>query len=138
MRLLGVMAVEAILAPQAIAAELIDDIVIADNNVGPYTITLAPDTTFDFTSASDLNDGANAMPVIAGDITIIGNGDTIERTGSTERIFRDDSTGCFRERFQWNLRWRDHFWSAWASCGNISHPSGRRHRLCQFARRTLW
>ena len=62
--------------------ELIADVVIADNNSGSYTLTLAPGITFDFIAALDLTDGGDALPVVTGSVTVIGNGDTIERTGS--------------------------------------------------------
>ena len=48
---------------------------------GSTTITLASGTTFDFTTANNSTKGGNALPVITSNITIVGNGDTIERTG---------------------------------------------------------
>jgi hypothetical protein len=46
------------------------------------TITLAAGATFDFTHPDNFSDGVNALPVITGTVTILGNNDTIERTGS--------------------------------------------------------
>jgi uncharacterized repeat protein (TIGR01451 family) len=64
------------------------------NNAGqPITITLLPGATFDFTSADNSTNGSNALPVITGDVTIVGNGDTIERTGSDVFRFFDVSSG---------------------------------------------
>jgi predicted outer membrane repeat protein len=65
---------------------------IQNNNIAgsSMTITLAPNTTYDFTSASDNNlSGPSALPVIHADITIVGStGDIIERTGTTPfRLF---------------------------------------------------
>ncbi|OWK39106.1 beta strand repeat-containing protein [Fimbriiglobus ruber] len=68
---------------QSVASTLTDlyvDIVIANLNSGPYTITLAPGTTFDLTVPDNSTDSTNGLPVITGDLTIVGNGDTIERT----------------------------------------------------------
>ena len=65
---------------------------------GATTITLAANTTFDFTSSNNSTNGANALPVInvQGNktaITIVGNGDTIERTGSNAFRLFDVSSG---------------------------------------------
>src|SRR5262249_34676393 len=62
------------------------------NNNAPgssTTITLPPNTTYDFTQADNVGIGANALPVIQADITIVGSpGDIIERTGTTPfRLF---------------------------------------------------
>src|SRR5262249_13588482 len=67
----------------ATTGDLITAIQTANNNPGtPTTITLAANTTFDFTSADNATNGANALPVITGNITIVGNGDTLERSGT--------------------------------------------------------
>src|SRR5262249_44974227 len=60
---------------------LINQINAAQAAGGATTITLPANTTYDFTFAGDPIFGDNALPVITGNITIIGNGDTIERTG---------------------------------------------------------
>jgi hypothetical protein len=64
-------------------AELIADINAANSAGAATTITLASGTTFGFNSADNTTNGANALPVIKGTIAIVGNGDTIERTGTT-------------------------------------------------------
>jgi hypothetical protein len=62
-------------------AQLVAAIDGANQTALPTTITLAPGTTFDFTSPDNFTDGVNALPVIAADVTILGGNDTIERTG---------------------------------------------------------
>jgi len=59
---------------------LISAINSANTSGGATTITLASGATFDFTSANNSTNGPNALPVITGNITIVGNGDTIERS----------------------------------------------------------
>ena len=67
---------------------LINAIVAANTAGGSTTITLAANTTFNFTSSNNSTNGGNALPVITSHITIVGNGDTIERTGSNAfRLF---------------------------------------------------
>jgi uncharacterized repeat protein (TIGR01451 family) len=64
------------------------------NSAGqPTTITLVKGTTFDFTSANNFTNGANALPVITGNVTLLGNNDTIERTGSNAFRFFDVTSG---------------------------------------------
>jgi hypothetical protein len=64
---------------------------IQNNNISgsSTTITLTPNTTYDFTQSDNVSNGANALPVIHADITIVGSaGDIIERTGTTPfRLF---------------------------------------------------
>ena len=57
------------------------------------TITLAANTTFDFASSDNATDGSNALPVITGNITIIGNGDTLERSGTAAFRLFDVASG---------------------------------------------
>lgn len=71
----------------ATTSELIADITAANNAGGTNTITLAANTTFDLTAVNNATTGkkglgANGLPVIKqGDnLTIIGNGDIIERS----------------------------------------------------------
>src|SRR5437762_1549634 len=68
----------------ATAADLIADINAANQQGGSNTITLvAPSTSlFVLTAVDDTNDGATGLPLIAAqnNLTIIGNGDTIERS----------------------------------------------------------
>ena len=72
----------------ATTADLIAAIRSANAVGGATTITLAANTAFKYTSASDTSNGANALPAITANITIVGNGDTIERTGTTPfRLF---------------------------------------------------
>src|SRR5262249_15572702 len=59
------------------------DIKAANKGGGANTITLAANTTFDLTAVNNTTNGANGLPVISiknGNLTIIGNGDTIERS----------------------------------------------------------
>jgi uncharacterized repeat protein (TIGR01451 family) len=66
--------------------ELIAAINAANAAGRPTTIALTPGNTLDYTSA--YNGTANALPAITGNITVIGNGDTIGRTGSNAfRLF---------------------------------------------------
>jgi hypothetical protein len=64
-------------------SQLIADINYANSNGGAITINLAPGATFDLTSADNTTDGGNGLPVLGGTkavaLTLIGNGDTIER-----------------------------------------------------------
>jgi len=67
----------------ATVSQIIADINYADQNGGTFTMNLKPGVTFDLTSVNNTTDGANGLPVIGGakavDLTILGNGDTIER-----------------------------------------------------------
>jgi hypothetical protein len=63
--------------------QLVADINYANRTGGAITINLAPGKTFDLKTADNTTDGGNGLPVIgitrAVDLTINGNGDTIER-----------------------------------------------------------
>src|SRR5262249_27460936 len=77
----------------ATTADLIADINAANKAGGANTITLVANTTFDMTAVNNTSNGANGLPVIGGkkadSLTIIGNGDTIERsTNSGTPSFR--------------------------------------------------
>jgi hypothetical protein len=81
----------------ATAADLIADINAANRHGGTNTIVLTAPTTSPYvlTAVNNTTDGATGTPVIAGpkklpdDLTIIGNGDTIERsTASGTPAFR--------------------------------------------------
>jgi hypothetical protein len=79
----------------ASVSDLIADISVANKQGGANTITLAANTTFVLTTGNNTTDGANGLPVITkGDnLTILGNGDLIERTtaivgGSVAPAFR--------------------------------------------------
>ncbi len=65
-------------------SQLIADINAANNAGGASMITLAPNTTFDLAAVNNTTNGANGLPVIgvkkAVNLTILGNGDTIERS----------------------------------------------------------
>src|SRR2546421_6329040 len=69
----------------ASVSDLIADINAANQAGGSNTIALAAGTTFALTAANNSTDGPTGLPVIAAhdDLTIIGNGDTIERSGRT-------------------------------------------------------
>jgi uncharacterized repeat protein (TIGR01451 family) len=83
-----------LLSNPATTGELITAIQNANNNPGtPTTITLAANTTFDFTSANNSTNGANALPVITANITIVGNGDTLERSGTAAFRLFDVASG---------------------------------------------
>jgi uncharacterized repeat protein (TIGR01451 family) len=69
-------------------SQLIADIQVANASSSGFSITLPANTTFDFTAPSDWTNGANALPAIRGNITIVGNGDTIERDPSATTAFR--------------------------------------------------
>jgi uncharacterized repeat protein (TIGR01451 family) len=67
-------------------SQLIYDVGWASLEGSPISITLPANTTYNFTSP--YNSTQDAMPVVTGNITIVGNGDTIERTGNTPfRLF---------------------------------------------------
>ncbi len=74
--------------------ELINTINIANGSGGADTINLAADCTYTLTTVNNDTDGPNGLPSITSEITINGNGATIER-GSTDpfRIFHVDSGG---------------------------------------------
>jgi len=67
--------------------QLIADINYADTNGGTFTINLQPNTTFSLTSTNNTTDYGNGLPVIGGanavNLTITGNGDTIQNSVST-------------------------------------------------------
>jgi len=62
---------------------LISAINAVNNAGGSHTIILAAGVTFELTSVNNTTDGANGLPVIGGakavNLTILGNGDVIER-----------------------------------------------------------
>jgi hypothetical protein len=70
----------------ATPSELIADINAANASSGADTITLAAGATFSLTAADNTTNGATGLPTIAaggGPLTILGNGDTIERNAAT-------------------------------------------------------
>jgi hypothetical protein len=81
----------------ATVSQLIADINSANQAGGSNTINLTPNTIFDLTAVNNTTNGANGLPVISGggtkivadNLTIVGNGDTIERsTASGTPTFR--------------------------------------------------
>jgi hypothetical protein len=64
-------------------SQLVADLNSVDQTGGTFTINLKPGTSFGLNSANNTTDGANGLPVIGGakavNLTIVGNGDTIER-----------------------------------------------------------
>jgi hypothetical protein len=62
--------------------QLIADINQANSTGGSNTITLQANTAFTLTAVNNTTDGPTGLPVIAAndDLTIVGNGDTIERS----------------------------------------------------------
>jgi hypothetical protein len=83
----------------ATVSQLIADINYADTTGGAFTINLTPHSTFDLKSVNNTTDGPNGLPVIGGtkpvDLTILGNGDTIERVSVTTKTHHG-STDYFR------------------------------------------
>jgi hypothetical protein len=73
-------------ATAANASQLVADIVAANKAGGTNTITLAANTTFELTAINNTTNGANGLPVVGGNkainLTIVGNGDTIDRAGA--------------------------------------------------------
>jgi len=67
--------------------QLVGDINYANTNGGSFTINLQPNTTFSLTSANNTTDYGNGLPVIGGanavNLTITGNGDTIQNSASS-------------------------------------------------------
>src|SRR3954466_6479674 len=75
----------------ASVAELIADISAANAAGGSNTITLAAGTTFNLNAVDNNAFGPDGLPAIASgdDLTILGNGDTIQRsTGKSTPAFR--------------------------------------------------
>jgi hypothetical protein len=74
----------------ATVSDLIADINAANKAGGSNTITLAANTSFVLTAVDNTTDGATGLPATTkGNLTIAGNGDTIERsTASGTRAFR--------------------------------------------------
>jgi hypothetical protein len=72
----------------ATVSQLISDISYANKTGGAFTVNLKPTTTFDLKSVNNTTNGANGLPLVGGtkavDLTITGNGDTIERVGSKQ------------------------------------------------------
>jgi predicted outer membrane repeat protein len=83
----------------ATISQLIADINSADKTGGAFTINLKPSTTFDLKNADNSTNGANGLPVIgstkAVDLTINGNGDTIERVGGFKTT-KQGASNAFR------------------------------------------
>ena len=79
---------------------LIADINAANMAGGSNTIILAPRITFDLKTANNTVNGANGLPVIggtkAGNLTIVGNGDTVERIGGLTYNKRGTPSNPFR------------------------------------------
>ena len=61
-----------------------DAINLADNAGGTSTIVLASGATYDFTTADNNWYGPDALPPVASNITILGNGSTLERASSLD------------------------------------------------------
>ena len=71
-------------------SDLVNDINLANQNAEADTITLAPGATFTLTTWDNWTDNTNGLPQItAGDnLTIVGNGDIIERSTASPATFR--------------------------------------------------
>jgi hypothetical protein len=72
------------------AADLIADIRDSNRLGGTNTITLQPHTTFTLTAVNNTADGPTGLPVVAAGnhLTILGNGDTIQRNTNVKAAFR--------------------------------------------------
>jgi hypothetical protein len=72
-------------------SQLLADINYANSVGGAFTINLAPGATFNLKSANNTTDGGNGLPVIGGtkviNLTIIGNGATIQRIAVIDRYY---------------------------------------------------
>jgi hypothetical protein len=81
----------------ATVPQLVADVNYADTAGGSFTVNLNPGTTFDLATADNFTNGGNGLPVIGGakavDLTIVGNGDTIERVGSAYFRLLDVASG---------------------------------------------
>lgn len=66
----------------ATAAELIAALDAANQTPEADQVTLAPGTTFTLTAVNNTTDGRNGLPLIAGNVTILGNNDVIERSSA--------------------------------------------------------
>ncbi len=73
------------------------DAIDAANNSGgnnTYVITLQSKTTYNLTNLDNTTNGANGLPSIVSNVTIVGNGSTVEQGGSTPfRLFEVDGAG---------------------------------------------
>jgi hypothetical protein len=69
----------------ASVADLVADINAGNQTAEADTITLVPGITFTLIAVNNTTDGPNGLPVIAAgeDLTIVGNGDAIERSTAT-------------------------------------------------------
>ena len=80
--------------------DLIADINAVNTAGGAHTIVLAPGTTFSLQTANNTNGGPNGLPVIGATkavaLTIVGNGDTIERVGGFTYSKRGKPVNPFR------------------------------------------
>src|SRR5438445_1178651 len=73
----------------ASVSDLIHDIRAANHDKAPSTVTLVAGTDFLLGAVNNKTDGPTGLPVIKGNLTIIGNGDIIERsTASGTPAFR--------------------------------------------------
>src|SRR5579875_2190946 len=76
-------------APVSTTGDLITAIKNANAAGGLTPITLAANTTFDFTTANNSTNGHNALPVITGNIIIVGKGgDLLSRDNKSTTPFR--------------------------------------------------
>ena len=81
--------------------QLIADINYANTNGGTFTINLQPNTTFDLLTVNGYDAfGADLLPIIgapnAVNLTILGNGDTIQRDTTTYQIRLIEVAGDLR------------------------------------------
>ena len=76
------------------SADLVSAIQSANSTPGNDEIDLASGGDYQFTTANDSTVGPTALPAVTGTLLIVGNGSTIERTGSTAmRLLYVESTG---------------------------------------------
>ncbi len=76
------------MVPPSDTLALIDDIVMADTVLpGPNTVELAPHATYNLSSVDNYWFGPNYLPAIIGNVTINGNGSTLQADGSAQARF---------------------------------------------------
>jgi len=73
--------------PASDVTALISAITTGNGFGAPYTLCLAAGITYTLTAVNNTSHGSNGLPLITGDITIVGNGATITRN-STAPVFR--------------------------------------------------
>src|SRR5262245_13220190 len=109
-------------------ADLIADINAANQSTEADTITLAPGSTFTMTAVNNTDHGSTGLPVIAaggGGLTIIGNGDVIERsTAAGTPWFRLFDVAAGASLTLQNLTLQGGLVFGWVAQGGAIHNAG--------------